>query len=186
MTALFFNFVSMISFFISKIHLPWSTLKIKANGYRSILERISNGDILLSYTEGELSNVFIPGQWSHTAMFLDSEWIPGVIEATSEGVIHTDIIDFCLSKDKICLLRPTFLSESEKSECLKRGVRQLGKPYDYAMRSDTKAFYCSELIWYCINNDKFTMRKRLGQLTVVPDDFYKARTKFEVICEISK
>ena len=91
-----------------------------------------------------------------------------------------------MTKDKIGLLRPTFLSESEKSECLKRGLEQLGKPYDYALKSDTKAFYCSELIWYCINSDKFTMRERLGQMTVVPDDFYNAKTKFEVICEISK
>ena len=85
----------------SKIHAPYNRKLIKAKDYHTIRDLISPGMFLLSVTKGEISNVLIPGFWSHGGMYVGED---KVVEATcSHGVIESDILDFIFSKDYISL-----------------------------------------------------------------------------------
>jgi len=138
--------------------------------------------VILSTTYGELSNMFIPGFWSHVGI-VSTDGL-SVVEAMSVGVVKSDLIDFMLKKDVVCLLYPEFTDVSEMFQAAIEAEAQIGKPYDFGMiQSDVKAFYCSELVYHCydkaVMDSPFTLRKTLGRVTVVPQDFFNAKTKFK-------
>lgn len=168
---------------ISKIYIPYSRKKIKASHYHKIRYAIRPGMVLLSQTNGEFSNLFIPGFWSHAAIVMDNLQI---VEATSNGVHKSDLIDFMMTKDSVCLLEPLFATEEQMIQAMITAQEQIGKPYDYSMnQSDIQKFYCSELVYFCyrqtVNQSPFTLRETFGRLTVTPQDFYNAKKKFKKV-----
>lgn len=171
---------STLSKFFSKIHSPWTHKLISAKDYRDIKANLKRGDVLLSRVRGEFSNLGIPGFFTHAAIAYDDTT---VIESTTRGVVKTDLIDFVMKKDYIAVLRPVFMSERERDLSAFMAQEQLGKPYDFEFAtSDIKAFYCSELVWFCyqkISGSKlFSPKKILGRETVLPQDFITAQDKF--------
>lgn len=158
---------------------------IKDFEYNLIIGESRPGDLLLSRKRFELSNLFIPGKYTHSAMVLPGELI---VEATGEGVAIKSMASFAFDKDFIAILRPIQFEEIEMLGILNKCDSIIGAPYDYLFELSEKAFYCSELVFNlyktgCKFFDTFTLRKSLGVDTVVPDDYYKARKYFNIIGE---
>jgi len=169
-----------LSLLISKIHSPYSRKLLHANHARSLLTWAQPGDIFLTRTRGELSNLFIPGKWTHGALFISKDL--GVIEAALDGVRRTDIYDFVMTKDELILLRPIFCFEQDRRNAADWAVGQLGKKYDFSFSSSNNEFYCFELVSYAyintMKNCPWQLRERLGEPTIIGDDFIKASKKF--------
>lgn len=183
------NITEFASMRIGKIHMPGSRKLITSKDYRSIKPFLRPGMVILSYTRGEFSNWFIPGDWAHAAFIVDSTT---VIEATTHGVVKTDLTDFMFKKDFIILLEPLFATELQMNEAVKIALSMEGLPYNYRMEysasgTNIKGFYCSELLTYAFKKAcsfmPFTLRKILGIMTVAPGDFYEAKDKFKLVWE---
>ena len=179
--------IARCSKFIAIWNVPYLNKIITSKDYRAIQELLVPGQTILSAKFGELSNLFIPGDFGHAAIVKDNCTI---IEATTIGVIETDLIDFVMTKDRIVLLKPKFANEIEMAQAVIMAQTQLGKPYDYSLEfseSNTEQFYCSELVYYSYLNackfSPFTLRCVIGLMSVTPSDFLLATDKFEVVWE---
>jgi len=181
---IFFKTVSFCSYHIGRIYAPYARKLITGSDLRAMLAvGIQDGDILVSRTNGELANVAIPGVMSHLGVIEGQT----VYEASTTGVRNVDIIDFFINKDVIAVLRPNFMTPEQIALQMSYLKAQIGKPYNYDFKfseSDDK-FYCTELGYKSIvfgnKESPFTLRRRLGVLTVSPDDFYKAQKKFIMV-----
>lgn len=145
---------------------------------------VRNGDVLLSYSYGELTNLLIPGEYKHCAIYVDGR----VVEATHIGVCSTPFEDFCASKDMVAICRPIFCGEQEMAEAVRYAVNQEGLAYDYYFEPNEEAFYCAELIAKAYEHatsgaSPFKTRLTLGVETVLPIDFKLATKKFKTVLE---
>ncbi len=169
---------------IGKIHVPFTHKEVNGKHFFSILPHLRPGAVFLSYKKGELANSFIPGQFSHAAIYGYSKSIDSsgnsldyhyVVEATTAGVAITDLISFMTSKDRVCLLDPLFCDDIAMNNAEKYAESMLGKPYDFLFDKGDSSFFCSELIQKAYEVSAgaiFTTRKRFGVETVIPNDFY--------------
>ena len=175
-----------ITRFLGDIHAPWSRRKLTSKHYHQVREMLRPGDAILVFKDGELSNLFIPGYWSHSGIYCGIEGsIAYVVEAIGIGVVKTDLIDIVLSRDAIMICRPKFATPGESNKASDWAKDQIGKDYDLFFSPENDAFYCSELIWLAYQNTMgilpFTLRKTLGVLTVTPQDIANATTKWDVV-----
>ena len=164
--------------------------RISDKDFKAICKVIEHGDVLVTRRRFELSNIFIPGYYTHAGLYLVTGDHHQAIEATSDGTTITSLGKFLFSKDYVAVLRPKFIrSKHEQSKIIDYAQGFKGLPYDYYFESDEDAFYCSELIWRvfrkaCPTFRSFTARRYLGVETVVPQDFRDASGYFETILEI--
>lgn len=159
---------------------------IKARDVMRLEDVVLMGDVILTFSEGELSNLFIEGDWKHCAMYVGAG---EVVEAIGRGVVVTDIDDFCASKDRICVLRASFCTVDETMKAVKYALSCKGKPYDFQFEPNEQALYCAELVWWAYAQatkglSPFERRQILGVDTVLPSDFYNAKNKFIIIEEL--
>lgn len=176
---------------MQKLHPPEPKVTIKE--VQEFLYKLEPGDILLSREAWHFTNFFIPGFWSHAALFSGHD----AIEAVGSGVQTQEVMLWFLRKHNFCILRPTgYVTPLEKRLIVKFAEDQIGYDYDYVF-GDTKtekSFYCSELVWKSwasIDNhdgnwtDIFTRRETWGSTTVTPQDFYNAvaKGKLKIIYE---
>lgn len=142
------------------------------------------GDILISKNHMRLTNLFIPGDWSHAAIYDGHR----VVEAVGGGVQSVHPVEWLLKCNDFAVLRPQAELTAEARAIMFTWLHsKIGKPYDYLFQySNTiESFYCSEfahLAWVNVEHlvpwtDGFTMRKTFGEYTVVADDFYNAVKK---------
>ncbi|RYD64928.1 MAG: hypothetical protein EOP83_08570 [Verrucomicrobiaceae bacterium] len=126
-----------------------------------ILRLAKPGDVFVTRHDDAMSNLFLPGHWPHVAFFIGSESQrtalgldtpdgaadPVVfLEAKKDGVRFRPATD-TLEVDAFVVLRPP-LAGMELAESLARGMRHVGKPYDFAFdfrNSDRLA--CTGLIY---------------------------------------
>ncbi len=151
------------------------------------------GMVLLSRIEGEMSNLFIPGHYTHAAIIgLDGL----VVEATAIGVAPTTLEQFMLTKDDVALLSFGLRLCQDEIDVANKAAgwawAAIGSPYDYMFNGDNgdKAFFCSELVYKAYKEAEleqgksdWTMRrcKTLGVDTVTADDFFRAADKFKLV-----
>jgi uncharacterized protein YycO len=177
------NFLIPVTKIIGKLHAPFTHKKVDGIDVLSVGKLVKPGAIFLTYTRGELTNLFIPGEFSHLGICLDKLT---VVEAIGKGVSEKDIISFMTSKDRVVLLYPNFCDEKAMERASLLASESVGKAYDYKFVPGNDAFYCSELAFYayqsaCGGSMPFEKRDRLGVQTVIPEDFYKAKNKWTVI-----
>lgn len=166
---------------IGRMHFPFTHKEVNGLDVFSIQNALKPGAVLLTYIRGELSNLFIPGDFTHAAMVCSNKF---VIEATGDGVRKKDLITFMTSKDRVVLLYPRFCDEQQMKRASMNAGELIGLPYDFLFTEGNKAFYCSELITFCYEKivpGVFTRRERFGVSTVVPNDFAKAHDKWELV-----
>ena len=156
---------------------------------RQLEKELQPGDILIVRSEWHLSNRIIPGFYTHAALYVGHN---NVIEAVDSGVKVTDLIDFVMKKDYVCHLKPNEISKEDRASACREAHTIVGLPYDIMFeyspsKGKNKAFYCSEVIWYCYRNSPwnkiFTPRKVLGMDTIAPQDFKDAATKTTIVRE---
>lgn len=171
-----------ISYVIGKIRMPFSRKQITGRHYLNLKTRLKPGMVIVSTTHGELSNLFIPGDWNHAALVRDSE---SVIEAVGSGVRVSDMVSFFTTKDHLAVLDPTFLDGVEKGRAVRTAESFIGRPYDTRFVSGNKGLYCSELIYEAFRSVKsdtpFVPKERMGLETILPQDIYNAKEKFREV-----
>lgn len=170
---------------MQKIHPPYAQTTVKQAEDVMILMR--QGDILLSREAWHFTNLFIPGFWSHAAIYGDGQ----VVESVAPSVQIVDWKDWVIEKHNWCILRPMDETPETGEEVFKYAKTLRGRLYDYVFEKNNSAFFCSELVyeaWETCSKwagDVFTKRKTFGQWTVTPDDFYNAalRNKIRIVYE---
>ena len=183
MQKLLLKVVAKTAPIIGGIHMPYSRKLITGDDYYKACEVVKPGYIFATKTRGEFGNLMIPGFWSHIAIV--STCGEYVIEATGEGVHKTNLVDFLMKKDYAIALRAKFLSGDERFSAAAYAENQVGKRYDFGFSTTTEQFYCSELAYQAFKNAKpdmpMELRKRAGNLTVIPQDFENAKEMFEIV-----
>ena len=164
----------------SRHRVPLMTAEFVDKAFASVMP----GDVLVTRIEGNLANHLIPGFYTHAAMYLGKNL---VIESTGEGVKTKHLAKFLFDKDRVAILRPLFADPTQMAHACDVAKGLEGDPYDYDFTGDNRAWYCSEIIWYSYDQavkpavSPFTRRETWGVETVVPQDFYLAKTKFSII-----
>lgn len=174
-----------VSQWVGRINLPFINKSVTIDDFYEAITHAKSGDAILSIGYGQLSNVFIPGKWSHVGMIVAGPR-PYVIEATSKGVVRTDLIQFMLSKDECMIMRSDFTKPHQAKRAAEYAKSFIGKPYDYMFQAGSDAFYCAELIFTCYKevtggHMPFEMRERLGSMTVTPQDIRNAKGKWSPV-----
>lgn len=114
-----------------------TTYLVKGDETRLAMHQLKPGDLILRGYNEYLDGFFIPGEYSHTGIYVGDG---SVIHAIAEGVVVIDVIDF-LRCDRFCIVRP-----KTGSEIAVKSARQLlGRPYDFDFKGDNEALYCHEL-----------------------------------------
>lgn len=168
--------------FIGNIYFKFSSKEHIFARYDEIVEKLEPGDLILTHSDGHLSNLLNRGYWKHAVLFIGFEnGRPMVMEAIGKGVIKRTLAEMLSSKDRIKILRPTKKLISKPSQIKKMidwAKTQEGKPYDYKFDSfssnSTDALYCSEFYYMAIINGNpdadFDLRESFGIFTVTPVD----------------
>lgn len=136
-----------------KIGLP----KRKFTGieYYKYRDLITVGDVLLTKTNFEFSNLINPTELKHGAIYVGrifGDEICYVFESTGQGAVLTDLVTFLTGKDIVVCTRFNSITPLLTEVLPKTVLRFKGIPYDYLFRNGGKAFYCFELAAACIND----------------------------------
>ena len=81
--------------------MPFNHKKMTEAECVAIIGMLKAGDILLSHTRGELSNVAL-AHWGHAAIYSEK----GLYESVTAGNKETDLMFFLSRKDDVMVLRP--------------------------------------------------------------------------------
>ena len=145
-----FKTLKPILSFISPIGLP--SRKFDGNDFDAVIGAIRVGDILLTKTNYELTNVFNPIPLAHAAMVIEIKQKLVVIEALGEGVVLTNLFDFFKKKDLVNVYRYKHLGTVHPVDVTRAALRYKGAAYDYSFKLEAKKesrnvkLYCYELV----------------------------------------
>jgi len=161
-----------------------------------VYSQLKPGDIILTYSEGYMSNIFLPGTFKHGIIFagIRSEWKEkdlgklqledqkssmiqpedDIIEAVSEGVISNSMDNILEDHiNRLLILRP-IIDLNNVSEALRTAHSFLGNGYDFAFDFNDASFQvCTEIIYRSYNgieDIQFELTKRAGVMTLSADD----------------
>ena len=142
-----------------KLHLPFTHKKVTGEHYYSWRDSIEIGTVLLTKTNGELSNLINPTNLKHAGLYVGKVFpnsdVRYVIEANKYGVVYTDLVTFLTTKDVVVGVLPRFIRTSKAifNKKLKSVAdKYVGLPYDYLFNKDGRAFYCFELAATCLKD----------------------------------
>ena len=115
---------------------------IRGEMIRDIESKIEPGDIVLRQYRHYLDSFLIPGDYSHSGIYVGDN---KVVHAVAEGVKEVDLIDFCQA-DKICVLRLAHLDANNLKETAVTNAKSfVGSSYDFLFDSDSSDLYCHEM-----------------------------------------
>lgn len=179
----FLHLLKPVTIFLGNLHMPYSRKLIDGRHYFEVQKLLKPGQALVTYTRGEVSNVLIPGHWSHVGLYIGKGI---VVEAVGRGVVLTDIITFMMKKDYVSINESIFADETTAQKAASWASTKVGLPYDYHFMGGNNAFYCAELVYAAFNeamNGKspFVPREIMGVNTVTPDDIIKATSKWKCV-----
>jgi cell wall-associated NlpC family hydrolase len=158
----------------------------------TIRKMLKPGMILLSRREFQISNYFIDGYWTHTAMFMPSGKI---IQATTDGVIIEELLEFFQKTDDFVILKPRFCGVQEMEKACNHASETIGKPYSFDFNNSDDSLYCSELVlkayartcgWNKKSHHEPSEFKHLCDGKIVcPSDLYHNRSAWEVVFQMN-
>ncbi|MFT5105845.1 MAG: hypothetical protein ACI9UA_001467 [Pseudoalteromonas tetraodonis] len=147
------------------------------------------GDIIVTRQFGALSNVFLPGFWPHSALYIGTEAERerlGVeidveramrckdplrtLEARKDGVRFRQL-DSTLHVDAFTVIRPR-LADADLAEAISRAITHEGKDYDFMFdcrRADR--LVCIELIYrafHSVGGVEFSLKSGKGRYFMTP------------------
>jgi hypothetical protein len=165
-------------------HLLFTHKAVTGKDYYRLYKTLKPGTVFVTRTRGELTSLIIPGYWNHAAIYAPN---PGatideiVIEAEGPGVIETDLVSFLTSKDEVMVLEPN-IPPDVMWRAAQIARSKVGAEYDFMMGSGDKAFYCSRLVWWSIDQackevgieNPYAEFIILGEETISPDNIAHA------------
>lgn len=128
------------------------------------------GDIILRGFSMYLDGMFVPGDYSHGAIYIGNDTI---IHAVAKGVSRINIVDFC-ECDRICILRP----REGQTLAIKRALEFVENdvPYDFGFKRDTSALYCFELCAECYKELNVQIIKKTAMFGLIKKKVYLAES----------
>jgi len=145
--------------------------KIKGYDTRKVIEVIKPGDIVLRKYNNYIDGKFIPGDYSHSGIYVGNNQ---VIHMLAEGCVCEDIIDF-LRTDKICILR----SKGSTKRAVQRAWKAFRNniQYDFSFEDHgidaNLRYYCHEFTASCYK--EFNIPKVSGKI------FYCIKTPKKIL-----
>ena len=166
----------------------------------TLISILHPGDIILIYSEGYMSNIFLPGIFKHGIVFVGSkngweenDWRsidisleqrsfirPGddIIEAIAEGVVSGSLKMILENKiNRLAVFRPD-LSKSQVQDVLKTVHSYLGNSYDFSFDfNNAETQVCTELIYRGFNDIgpiHFELSKRAGAMNMSAEDICRS------------
>ena len=149
------------------------------------------GDVIVTRHDLVASNLFLPGYWPHTALYIGSaqqrdelgieldksisqKWTGeiNVLEAKKDGVLFRPLTE-TLAVDEFVILRPQLSTESLVT-ALTRVCQHEGKGYNFDFdffRSDQ--LVCTEVIYRAfdgLENIEFKLKERAGRFSLSAED----------------
>lgn len=103
-----------------------TSFKVTGEQILEILEILEPGDVILRKFDSYADSKFIPGDYSHGAVYVGDNKI---IHAVAEGVSEIDAVSFCMC-DRICVLRPRAGMRNAIAKAKKFAKDKV--PYDFA------------------------------------------------------
>ncbi|MBI1417695.1 MAG: hypothetical protein GC146_10780 [Limimaricola sp.] len=157
----------------------------------AILDALRPLDILDMSNRGRLSSRFLPGRFTHVAVYLGTEaqlralgvWsspriVPQhqairdgqvFIEADAEGV-HLSPAEVVLNTDAVVVMRPQ-LGWSARRAAAEGFAQRLGGAFDFHFDNATpNAVYCAELVGQVLPDLALPTRHLYGRETILPED----------------
>ena len=166
----------------------------------TLISILQPGDIILTYSEGYMSNIFLPGIFTHGIVFIGSkngweenDWLTmdisheqrslikqgdDIIEAISEGVVSNSLKKI-LEKEinRLAVFRPD-LSKNQIQDVLKTVHSYLGNLYDFSFDfNNAETQVCTELIYRGFNDIgpiHFELSKRAGVMNMSAEDICRS------------
>lgn len=177
---------------IGRQHWPIKHHRITENDFAAVKAVLKPGMVFCTRRTGELNNLFIPGFWTHAAIYVGDGQ---VVEAITEGVSLTPLDEFLCGrsdgKDYVLVRDALYLTDDEKQVAVDFAKKQVGLPYDWVFAgTDDRAFYCSKLVWFAFEtayrqshrtDSPFVLQETLGVDTVTPEDIAEAHDKWKTI-----
>jgi hypothetical protein len=156
-----------------------------------VLDTLQPLDLVLTRSEGRLTNKLIPGAFAHTAVYVGAKedlrragvWgHPAVmphhaavnagkvfIDATSAGVDASSPSDI-FNVDDVVVLRPQGLDASRRRAVLAHLFQHIGTPFDFrADVDDTQCFTCIELVHHVLPELNLPVRRVYDRAVILPD-----------------
>lgn len=130
--------------------------QVTSTQIRKAMDMVQPGDVLVRKYVNYLDGYFIPGRFSHSAVYIDDGVI---VHAMCDGVQKIDIIDF-LRCDEFAILRPK-CDDAMKSRACEIAKSYIGHSYDFnfdiahdyknmdEVQKRTRSVYCHELTRSC-------------------------------------
>ena len=143
--AKFLTWFGNIKIFKWPLFIVYNPTQFKVTGEQilEILQCLEPGDVVLRKFDSYADSKFIPGEYSHGAVYVGDNKI---IHAVAEGVSEIDVVSFCMC-DRICVLRPRAGSRNAIAKAKKFAKDKV--PYDFAYNHNSSALYCFELCAEC-------------------------------------
>ncbi|HEY1120754.1 MAG TPA: YiiX/YebB-like N1pC/P60 family cysteine hydrolase [Haloferula sp.] len=196
---------------VSRIKNPAAKVIVfSPDQHATVKSQLQPGDIILTYTAGYMSDVFIPGAFKHGLTYVgtpEQRKAAGmkqanhpailangkpadVIEAVAEGVIFNNL-DYLMDThvNRLLVLRPRYNSV-QRAAYLNEVSSYLGESYDFLFDfADSSRQVCTEVIYRGINGRSgidLPLTRRGGHPTLSADDlvnyhFRSGEKHFEVI-----
>ena len=105
----------------------------------AIIGMLKPGDVLLTHTKGEVSNIFL-SHWGHAAIYSEN----GLYESVTAGNKETDLMFFLSRKDDVMVLRPNYPLNIDSLQRYCEYAK--GTLYDYNFETGAQKLYCFEFV----------------------------------------
>ena len=128
---------------------PRAPKRVTPETIQSIRKVLRPGDVFVTRHDDAMSNVFLPGFWPHSALWLGAQ-DADILEAKKDGVLLRDIEE-TLQVDAFTVIRPK-LDGADISKALSRARTHVGKLYDFIFDfRTTDRLVCTEVIYRTYN-----------------------------------
>lgn len=124
---------------------PRAPKRVTGEVITQIKAHLNPGDVFVTRHDDAMSNLFLPGFWPHSALWLGAE-DADILEAKKDGVLLREIEE-TLQVDSFVVIRPK-LQKHELVTALNRAREHAGKLYDFVFDfRTTDRLVCTEVIY---------------------------------------
>lgn len=122
-----------------------SPKRVQSDVIETLRPILRPGDVFVTRHDDAMSNLFLPGFWPHSALWLGVE-DADILEAKKDGVLLRNIEE-TLHVDAFTIIRPK-LTEDQIQTALRRARSHVGKLYDFVFDFRTSdRLVCTEVIY---------------------------------------